>query len=149
MLCSLLQAGRQIVDMVVAQKDKLDHSVLDVDSKYVSKATTRAFVRLCDKWKINDEVAASLALLDSKTLNLVKLGRWVGTLTEDQIVRIGLLFQLYESLHIVFDEELANSWVTMANKGPLCKGSTPLDVMSKEGLPAMVAFRNYMNRLAR
>ena len=149
MLCSLLQAGRQIVDMLGTQKDKQDQPVLDVDSKYVSQATTRAFVRLCDKWKINDEMAASLALLDSKTLNLVKLGRWVGTLTKDQIVRIGLLFQLYESLHIVFDEELANSWVTMANKGSLCKGSTPLDVMSKEGLPSMVAFRNYMNKLAR
>ena len=89
-----------------------------------------------------------LPQLDTKTFNFVRLRRWVGKLTEDQIVRIGLLFQLYESLHIVFDEELANSWVTMANKGPLCKGSTPIDVMSKKGLPAMVAFRDYMNKLA-
>ena len=83
--------------MLLTQKDKRYHSVLDVDSKYVSKATTRAFVQLCDKWKINDEMAASLALLSAITLNLVKLGRLVGTLTEDQIVTIELLFQLYES----------------------------------------------------
>ena len=135
--------------MLLTQRDKRYHSVLDVDRKYVSKATTRAFLRFSDKKKINDELSASLALLDANTLNLVKLGGWVGTLAEVQIVTIELLFQLYESLRIVFDEELANSWVTMANKGLLCKGSTPLDVISKEGLPAMVAIRNYMNTLAR
>ena len=137
------------MDMLVTHKNTIDQSELDVDDHYVAKVTTGAYKRLCDKWKLNDKMAARLALLDVQAWNLIKFGRWVGTLKEDQIVRIGLLFQLYENLHIVFDEQLANRWVTMANKGPLCKGSSPIDVMLKEGIPAMVAFRNYMSKLAR
>lgn len=136
------------MDMLVAEKDKLNHSDLEVDAQYVARVTTGAYRRLCDIWKLNDEIATNLAMLDVQTWNSVKSGHWVGTLSEEQIVRIGILFQLYESLHIVFDKPLANKWVKMTNKGPLCKGKSPLDVMLKDGLPAMVAFRNYMNRLA-
>ena len=137
------------MDMVGTHKNTIVQSELDVDDHYVAKVTTGAYKRLCDKWKLNDEMATRLALFDIRAWNLIKFGRWVGTLNEDQIVRIGLLFQLYENLHIVFDEQLANSWVTMTNKGLLCKGRSPVDVMLKEGIPAMVAFRNYMSKLAR
>lgn len=137
------------MDLVVAKKEKLEQSNIEVDDRYVSKVTIRAYRRLCDIWKLSNNIAASLALLDVHKWNSVKLGRWTGTLSEEQIVRIGILFQLYESLHIVFEKPLANKWVTMENKGPLCKGDSPLDVMLKDGLPAMVAFRNYMNKLAR
>lgn len=135
--------------MDTTRKKKLDLANIDVDDQYLAKVTTRAYLRLCDIWKLNDKTAASLSLIDVQTWNLIKLGRWAGTLNEEQIVRIGILFQMYESLHIVFGKPLANEWVTMSNKGPLCKGSTPLDIMLKDGIPAMVAFRNYMNMLAR
>ena len=134
---------------ISARNDRLGQSDLDVDDQYIANVTTRAYRRLCDRWKLNDDMAARLALMDVQTWDLIKLGRWVGTLREDQVVRIGLLFQLYESLHIVFEEQIANRWITMANEGPLCKGGSPLEVMLTDGIPAMVAFRNYMSKLAR
>lgn len=106
------------------------------------------YKRLSDAWELDDETAAVLAQIDVETWRRMRDGRWVGVLNKDQMVRIGLLFQLYNILHILFGEPTADLWATLTNKGRLCQGKTPTEVMLRDGVSAMVIFRDYLNRLA-
>ncbi len=120
----------------------------ELDEENVSRVSLKMYRRLCDAWELDDETAANLAQLDVKTWRLMRVGRWVGELNKDQMVRIGLLFQLCDILHILFGEPIADRWATLTNKGPLCGGKTPTEVMLRDGVSAMVIFRDYLNRLA-
>lgn len=120
----------------------------EVDEENVSRVSLKMYKRLCDAWELDDETAAGLAQIDVETWRLIRVGRWVGVLNKDQIVRIGLLFQLYDILHILFGEPIADRWAKLTNKGPLRRGKTPTEVMLRDGVSAMVIFRDYLNRLA-
>lgn len=90
-----------------------------------------------------------MILVDDKTWDLMAEGDWRGFLDEEQKLRIGGLFELYDVLHQFFGEPIADMWVTKSNYGPLFHGKKPIQVMIEEGLPAIVEVYNYVSGLIR
>ncbi|MCY4035805.1 MAG: hypothetical protein OXF29_09130, partial [Hyphomicrobiales bacterium] len=77
----------------------------------------------------------------------MKDGTWSGSLNQDQSMRLSAIIGLYKALHLYFSDNIADSWVTLPNKGPLFSGRKPVDVMIEGGLPIMMDTRNYVDAL--
>jgi hypothetical protein len=52
---------------------------------------------------------------------------------------------IYQALHILLAEELADLWVTQPNDDVLFRGRTPLDFMVRQGIPGMQQVRNLLD----
>lgn len=125
-------------------------SVTDHFSKeQQQKAAVSMYIRLCKHWMLDKGTAAKLILVDDNAWELMTDENWHGTLDQEQKVRIGALFQLYEALHRIFSEPMADNWVTTKNKGPLFKGKKPIQVMLDKGLPTIIASVDYIDGLLR
>lgn len=114
-----------------------------------ARAGVEAYFRLCEAWNLSDDISARIVSVDADTWYLMKIGKWKGHLNEEQKIRIGALFELYQGLHHFFGEPIADQWVTMNNKGPLFHGKKPIQVMLENGLPTMVEVVNYVDGLVR
>ena len=114
-----------------------------------TQAGIEAYLRLCETWKLSGDTAAKIVLVDADTWEHMRKGRWKGHLNDEQKIRIGALFELYQGLHNFFGEPIADRWVTMDNKGPLFHGKKPIQVMLENGLPTMVEVVDYVDGLVR
>lgn len=72
-----------------------------------------------------------------------------GSVSLSELRRIGVLANIYLTLHKLFDSENANSWVRHNVENPLFEGQTPLEAMASGGLPKMRATRRYLQALSR
>lgn len=108
-------------------------------------AGIKAYTRICERWKLKNTTAARLLDVEIRTWNRMKTGNWRGTLTQDQILRLSAFVGLYKGLHLYFSDSLADKWPTLANSGPPIHGDAPVDYISKGGLPALLATKNYID----
>lgn len=113
---------------------------VDTDAVAV-KAMTRVF----KAWRLGGERSAKLAGVSERTWARMQAATWAGSLSQDQLLRASALVGLYKGLHLYFGADLADRWVSLANRGPLFGGSAPVDVMVAGGLPAMVDARDYVD----
>ncbi len=107
----------------------------------------KAFVRVAEAWMLRNHEAAGLLDVSPRTWNRMKTGDWSGRLSRDQLLRASGLIGLYKALHLYFSEALADEWVRLANSGPAYANRRPLDVMVSEGLPGILATRDYVDAL--
>ena len=124
-------------------------NIHDYSEEDQSKAGIAMYIRLCDAWKLDKGTAAHLVLVDDVTWDMINRGEWQGKLHNEQKIRIAALIELYESLHRIFGEPMADNWVTTDNKGPLFNGRKPIQVMIDKGLPTMVDVCDYIDGLFR
>ena len=118
------------------------------DKKRVEElVATKAYVRLVGAWKLSNPIAGKLISVSSRTWARMKNGTWNGSLNQDQSMRLSAIIGLYKALHLYFGDNIADSWVTLPNKGPLFSGRKPVDVMIEGGLPMMMDTRNYVDAL--
>ena len=113
---------------------------VDADAVAV-KALTRVF----KAWKLGVERSAKLAGVSERTWARMQSGTWAGTLRQDQTLRASALVGLYKGLHLYFGPDLADTWVSLRNRGPLFGGSAPVDFMVAGGLPAIGNARDYVD----
>lgn len=104
----------------------------------------KAIGRVFQAWRLPNAEAARLSDMSLRTWGRAKA---VGTasLTQDQRLRASALVGVYKALHLYFGDELADKWPTMANRGPLFRGRTPVAYMIEGGLPAIIETRNYVD----
>ena len=114
----------------------------------LSPAAVEAFLRLSEIWRLSTKQAVALLGEGSeRTWFRIKAREWDGTLSQDSLTRVSVLIGIYKGLHLLFSEALADEWIRRANSEAMFGGSTPLDLMIAEGIPAMILTRGYIDAL--
>jgi uncharacterized protein (DUF2384 family) len=112
--------------------------------KRLSQSALDGFFAILDKWEISIEKSGDL-LGGRPRSSMYKLKTAAGTLAQDELTRISYVVGIYQALHILLAEELADLWVTQPNDDVLFAGRTPLDFMVREGIPGMQQVRSLLD----
>jgi uncharacterized protein (DUF2384 family) len=111
----------------------------------LSPAAIEAFLKVMDLWEMKNEQAMALlgGISNGKFHEMKKTRKAV--LTQDELTRVSYLIGIFKALNILFSRKLANQWVRLANMNPMFKGASPLEVMVRSGMPAMMETRRLLD----
>lgn len=111
----------------------------------LSPAAIEAFLKIMGLWEVKNEQAMALlgGISNGKFHDLKKTRK--GSLTQDELTRISYLIGIFKALNILFSRKLANQWIRLANANPMFKGSSPLEVMVRTGMPGMMETRRLLD----
>jgi hypothetical protein len=87
----------------------------------LSQSAIAGFFAIIDTWQIPLERAGDL-LCGMPRSAVYKLKSAAGTLRQDELTRISYLVGIYDALHIVLPDDLADRWVTQPNDNLLFRG---------------------------
>lgn len=134
--------------VTMSQPDRiaLDASI-EADRQGATPVTLKALGRVFAFWRVTNAEAARLMGVSERTWNRMKAASWSGALSQDQMLRASALIGLYKALHLYFSDPLADDWVGLANSGAQFNQRRPLDVMISEGVPGILATRDYVDAL--
>ena len=111
----------------------------------LSSAAIKAFLNLRKKWDLNEEQSrALLGGVASSTFHAWKTNPR-RTLDQDTLTRISLLIGIYKALNIYFGKPWADRWMTLANRGSVFAGRTPLAYIIQRGQPGMLEVRRMLD----
>lgn len=97
-------------------------------------------------WNLSDQqVRGLLALGPDEVLDEVRADPDPGLFTEDRMYRLSYLIGIYEGLHIIWDDKLADRWVRLPNRNAIFGGLSPLDHMIHGGRHAMRQVRRLVD----
>lgn len=100
-----------------------------------------ALPRLQQRWKLTvEQMCGLLGALPASTWHAWRKNP-PPDLGEDRLTRVSLLLGIYTALHVLHPGDLADAWVTLPNSNPVFNGRTPVDTMTRGGIPAMLAVR--------
>src|SRR5271170_1782867 len=113
--------------------------------KRLSPSAVKAFLRICELWRLRDEDARLLlgGISNGTFYELKRKAR--GTLDQDRLTRISILTGIFKALNILYSKKLADRWVQLPNENPMFEGESPLACMVKGGLPAMLRVRQLLD----
>ena len=107
----------------------------------LTPAAVKAVVRLAQRWRLSvKQVGDLLGGVSASTWHSWKSNPPV-ELGVDQLTRVSLLLGIYTSLHVLHPGELADEWVRRPNSNPIFAGRPPLDIMTEQGIPALLTVR--------
>jgi len=66
-------------------------------------------------------------------------------LDEDLIRRISYLVGIFKALNILYDQELADKWISLPNSNRIFAGKPALDYLLRGGLPAFQTVRRLLD----
>ncbi len=111
----------------------------------LSDGAVRAFFNIMETWKISDTQAmALLGGMSNGAFYTLKKGGGK-RLDEDRIRRISYLVGIFKALNILYDQDLADRWITLPNSNRIFGGKAPLDYMLRGGLPAFQTVRRLLD----
>ena len=111
----------------------------------LSDGAVRAFFNIMETWKISDTQAmALLGGMSNGAFYTLKKGGGK-RLDEDRIRRISYLVGIFKALNILYDQDLADRWITLPNSNRIFAGKAPLDYMLRGGLPAFQTVRRLLD----
>jgi hypothetical protein len=112
----------------------------------LSASAIKGFNKIVEKWRLTESQARGLlGGIASSTFHAWKNEPHKQRLTQDILLRISLVIGIFKALNIYFDENLADRWVTLRNRGPLFAGAAPVDYMIREGQPGMLQVRRMLD----
>ena len=114
--------------------------------KAYSATAMKAFIRMMDQWDM--PVADRCAVLED--IPKVTYYKWargdVGTLSRDQLERIGITLGIFKGLKLLFaDEGGLLRWFKSANHDYAFKGMAPAGRMAQGGMMDLYAVRQYVD----
>ncbi len=111
----------------------------------LSESAVKGFFNIANKWQIKDEDARELlgGLASSSFYDLKKNPK--KTLDIDRFTRISYLIGIYQALHILYGDNLADKWVKMPNQNRLFNGESPLEFMKSGGIVALQLVRSLLD----
>ena len=111
----------------------------------LSPAAIKAFFNIMTKWSIRDADARELlgGVSNSVFYEMKKNPNRI--LDADRITRISALIGIFKGLNILYPEDLADAWITLANANRIFGGRTPLAYMLDGGLSAMLTVRRLVD----
>jgi len=111
----------------------------------LSPPAIKAFFAIVDHWEMRNEDAMAL-------LGGASHGRYFelkknrsGLLSQDELTRISLLIGIYKALNILFSRRLANQWSALPNSNSMFNNISPLQFMTRGGVPGMIAVRRLLD----
>lgn len=111
----------------------------------LSAPALKAFFNIMARWKVRDEDARAL-LGGVSNGPFYEMKRHPDRVLEtDRLMRISYLVGMFKALRILHGEALADEWVHLPNSNPIFAGDTPLNYMSRGGLPAMQTVRRLLD----
>ncbi|MDV7339304.1 hypothetical protein RYZ26_06850 [Terasakiella sp. A23] len=126
----------------------MDHTEMSLDERiHFTPVGIKAYIKLMDLWQTDIQDRWDL-LGGTPPFNLERYQGWdpeTGiALTEDQLLRIGVLIKIAKSLHMMFGPQVHNEWVRAPNASQLTKGISALRYMVDGGLPAIIEVHKYL-----
>jgi uncharacterized protein (DUF2384 family) len=115
----------------------------ETDRVRLSAVALKAYRRLVEQWGLTGQQAA--ALLDVSMSTWERLKGKDRPLSQDQMTRVSALIGVYKGLHLLFADDMADRWPSLANKGPLFAHLSPVDSMIQGGIPQMLDVRRYVD----
>jgi len=111
----------------------------------LSPAAIAAFFRIVEKWEVRNDQAMLLlgGISHGRYYTLKKSGK--GVLTQDELTRVSLLIGIFKSLNILFQQKLANQWVSRPNSNPMFHKEAPLRSLTHSGVPGMLEVRRLLD----
>ncbi len=124
-------------------------SLADPATRETLTAAARAgFLRLCPLWHLTaPQARALLGGLSERSWFRLKGKAWAGSLSQDELTRISLLIGIFKGLRLLFSSPLAEDWIQLPNSGPLFAGQSPLALMQRGGILAMLQVRRHLDAL--
>lgn len=116
--------------------------------KAYSGVAMKAFVRMMDQWDMN--IAQRCAILgDIPKQTYYKWARGdVGTMTRDQLERIGITLGIHKALKLLFNDEGGRlRWFKSPNHDYAFKGKAPAERMADGGMTDLYTVRAYVDSL--
>lgn len=114
------------------------------DRARLSPVAVKAFVGLAKAWDMSNRDAAELLSVSGSTFDRMKRGEQT-VLGQDQLTRVSALVGIYEGLHLMFADTMADEWPVLPNTGPFFKGMSPVAAMKAGGIPKMLDVRRYID----
>jgi hypothetical protein len=111
----------------------------------LSPSALLGFFRLTDVWNLRHEDARGLLGGISNGAYYSLKRRPAKTLDQDKLTRISLLVGIFKALNILYSKTLADAWVQLPNSNPTFGGESPLVLMIKGGVPAMMRVRQLVD----
>lgn len=101
----------------------------------------RMFLRIAEPWQLSgEETRQLLCLTCAASLDKGDPNR----LSKDQLRCISCLISIYEALHRVHGDPLADEWVQLPNSNAIFGEETPLTYVIKGGTEALQKLRKYV-----
>jgi hypothetical protein len=115
------------------------------DRERLSGAALKAFFNVMARWRVRDEDAR--ALLGGVTNGpFYEMKRDPDrVLDADRLTRVSFVVGIFKALRLLHSATLADEWVHLPNTNPIFAGRTPLEYMSRGGIPAMQTVRRLLD----
>jgi len=111
----------------------------------LSQSAVRAFFNIMESWRISDTNArVLLGGISNGAFYTLKKGQGA-VLDEDRIRRISYLVGIFKALNILYDQELADKWISLPNSNRIFAGKPALDYLLRGGLPAFQTVRRLLD----
>jgi hypothetical protein len=111
----------------------------------LSAPALKAFFAIMARWKVRDEDARALAGGVSNGPFYEWKRNPDRVLDTDRLMRISFLIGIFKALQILHGRDLADRWMQLPNQNPIFGGQTPLAVLIRGGLPAMLTVRRLLD----
>ena len=103
------------------------------------------FFNIASHWKLKRKDARNLlGGLETKAYSRLTIEAEI-TLKPDKLTRISFLTGIFAALNRLHGEKIADKWVTLPNSNRIFGGRTPLDYMTRGGIPAMQTVRRLLD----
>lgn len=125
---------RKVADLTDAKtRKRLSHSALVV------------FFRMLETWQLRNEEGRALlgGISNGRYFELKRSHR--GILTQDELTRISLLIGIFKALNILFNQKLAQQWISRPNSNPMFHNEPPLQMLTRGGVPGMLSVRRLLD----
>ena len=117
------------------------------DRRRLTGTAIKAVSRIVDAWGCSDDEGAALIGLAADTWQQMKAGEWIGVLDQDQLIRASALIGVYEALHNLFADDMANRWPRLINAGGTFKRASPIEMMIGGKADQVFAIREHLEAL--
>ena len=115
------------------------------DRSRLSGVALKAFRALIEHWGLSNAEAAALLGVSDSTWDRIKRGACDQPLSQDQLTRASAAIGVYKGLHLLFEDEMADRWPKLPNRGPIFQRATPVQAMIEGGIPVMLETRRYID----
>ena len=112
----------------------------------LSGSAIEGFFAIADKWHLSIDQAGAL-LGDLSRSSAYKLRSTPKTLGMDQLTRISYVVGIFNALHVLLPDALADAWMTVPKDNHLFRGQSPLDFVIRTGIPGLHDVRSMLEAL--
>jgi uncharacterized protein (DUF2384 family) len=112
----------------------------------LSSSAIEGFFAIADRWHLSIDQAGAL-LGDLPRSSAYKLRYTPKTLGRDQLTRITYVVGIFNALHVLLPDALADAWMTVPKDNHLFRGQSPLDFVIRTGIPGLHDVRSMLEAL--